>query len=53
LLIISESNNTPIFEVIGDFINTYIIAIFILAVIIGYIFQFSFGPYLSKDKKKN
>jgi ribosomal protein L40E len=52
LLIISESNETPIFQAIGDFINIYIIAIFILALFIAYIYQFSFGPYLSKEKNK-
>ena len=40
MLIISQSNDTPIIEAIGTFINTYLIGIFILALIIGYAVQF-------------
>ena len=50
MLIISQSNDTPIIEAIGTFINTYIIGIFIIALIIGYAAQFAFGPYISKEK---
>ena len=50
MIIISESNNTPILEAIGTFIHTYLIGIFILALIIGYAVQFAFGPYTSQEK---
>jgi len=49
-LIISKSNETPIIEAIGNFINTYIIGILFLAIIIGYIFQVVFGTNISKNK---
>ena len=50
MLIISQSNGTPIIEAIGNFINTYLIGIFILALIIGYAAQFAFGYYVSQEK---
>ena len=40
MLIISQSNDTPIIEAIGTFINIYLIGIFILALIISYAVQF-------------
>ena len=48
LLIISESNETPIIEAVGNFIDTYIVVLFVLAIIIGYAYQFAFGPYQTK-----
>ena len=50
MLIISNSNETPIIEAIGNFINTYLIPIFILAIIISYAAQFAFGPITRKKK---
>ncbi len=50
MIIISQSNNTPIIEAIGTFINTYIIGIFILALIIGYAVQFTYATYISQEK---
>jgi len=50
MLIINQSDDTPILEAIGTFINTYLIGIFILALIIGYAAQFAFGPYISQEK---
>jgi len=52
MLIISQSNDTPIIEAIGTFISTYLIGIFILALIIAYAAQFAIGPYISQGKKK-
>jgi ribosomal protein L40E len=49
-LIISKSNDTPIFQAIGNFINTYIFGILFLAIIIGYAYQLAFGPNISKKK---
>lgn len=50
MLIISNSNETPIIEAIGTFINTYLIPIFVLALIISYVAQFAFGPITRKKK---
>jgi len=50
MLIINQSDDTPILEAIGSFIDTYLIGIFILALIIGYAAQFAFGPYISQEK---
>jgi len=50
MLIISQSNDTPIIETIGTFISTYLIGIFILALIIAYAAQFVFSSYISKGK---
>jgi len=50
MLIINQSNDTPILETIGTFINTYLIGIFILALIIGYAVQFAFGLHNSQEK---
>ena len=50
MLIISQSNDTPILEAIGTFINTYLIGIFILALIIAYVAQLTFGSYVSQEK---
>ena len=50
MLIVSQSNNTPILEAIGTFINTYLIGIFILALLIGYAVQFSVATYISQEK---
>jgi hypothetical protein len=50
ILIISQSNDTPIIEAIGNFINTYIIGIFILAIIIGYAALFTYINYKSQEK---
>ena len=52
MLIISQSNNTPIIEAIGTFINTYLIGIFILALIIAYAAQFAFNPDIYREKLK-
>jgi len=52
MLIINQSDDTPILEAIGTFIDTYLIGIFILALIIGYAVQFAFGPYISQEKNK-
>ena len=49
MLIINQSDHTPILEAIGIFIDTYLIGIFILALIIGYALQFAFAPYMSKE----
>ncbi len=49
MLIISQSNDTPIIEAIGTFINTYLIGIFILALIIGYAVQF----YKSQEEQSH
>jgi amino acid permease len=46
LLFVNQSNVTPIFATIGEFINTYLIVFFALAIIIGYITQFTYN-----DKK--
>ena len=51
MLIINQSDDTPILEAIGTFIDTYLIGIFILALIIGYAVQFAFGHYISQEKK--
>jgi type II secretory pathway component PulF/ribosomal protein L40E len=51
LLIIDQNDNTPVLAAIGNFINTYLIVIFILAVIIGYAVQFS--VYSSKYREKS
>jgi len=40
MLLISQSNDTPIIKAIGTFINTYLIGIFIIALVIGYAAQF-------------
>jgi len=53
MLIISQSNDTPIIEAIGTFINTYLIGIFILALIIAYAAQFTLGPYTSQEEKSH
>jgi len=50
MLIISKSNDTPIIKAIGTFINTYLIGIFILALIIAYAAQFAFSLYSSQEK---
>ena len=50
MLIINQSDDTPILEAIGTFIDTYLIGIFILALIIGYALQFAFGHYMSQEK---
>jgi len=50
MIIISQNNNTPIIEAIGNFINTYIIGIFILALIIGYAVQVTYATYISQEK---
>ena len=50
MLIINQSDDTPILEAIGTFIDTYLIGIFILALIIGYAVQFAFAPYISQEK---
>jgi len=50
MLIISQSNDTPIIEAIGTFINTYLIGIFILALIIGYAAQFACSSHTSQEK---
>ena len=50
MLIINQSDDTPILEAIGTFIDTYLIGIFILALIIGYAAQFAFGPYITRKK---
>ena len=50
MLIISQSNDTPIIEAIGNFINTYLMVIFIFAVIIAYAAQFAYGSYVSQKK---
>lgn len=53
MLIISETNNIPMIEAIGNFIISYLYGIFILALIIAYGAQFAFGPYIShKNSKK-
>ena len=52
MLIISQSNDTPIIEAIGNFINTYLIGIFILALILAYTAQFAFGPHISQKNRK-
>ena len=52
MLVINQSDDTPILEAIGNFINTYLIGIFILALIIGYAVQFSFG-FLHPKKKQS
>jgi len=52
MLIISQSNDTPIIEAIGTFIHTYLIGIFILALIIAYAALFAFGPYISQKKER-
>jgi hypothetical protein len=51
LLIIDQNDNTPVLAAIGNFIDIYIIVIFILAVIIGYAIQFS--VYSSKYREKS
>jgi ribosomal protein L40E/type II secretory pathway component PulF len=51
LLIIDQNDNTPVLAAIGNFIDTYIIVIFILALIIGYVIQFS--VYSSKYREKS
>jgi hypothetical protein len=50
MLIISQSNTTPLIEVIGTFINTYLIGIFIIALIIGYAVQFVSSYNIGKEK---
>lgn len=52
MLIISQSNDTPIIQAIGNFIDTYLIAIFILALIIAYAAQFAFHPNMYHEKLK-
>jgi hypothetical protein len=51
MLIISQTNNTPILESIGNFINNYLIGIFILALFISYIAQFFIRPYQSQEQR--
>jgi ribosomal protein L40E len=52
MLIVSQSNSTPIIKTIGTFINTYLIAIFIIALIIAYAAQFAFNPDIYREKWK-
>jgi hypothetical protein len=52
MLIISQSNDTPIIQAIGNFINTYLIAIFVLALIIAYAAQIAFHPNMYHEKLK-
>ena len=53
MLIISQSNNTPIIEAIGFFIDTYLIGIFILALIIAYAAEFAVKPVMSQQEKSH
>ena len=49
MLVINQSDDTPILEAIANFIDTYLIGIFILALIIGYAVQFSSGfPHIPR-----
>ena len=53
MLFIHDSDTTPIIGAIGGFIDTYLIGIFILALIIGYAAQFVFGPYTFQEEKSH
>lgn len=50
MLIISHSNETPILEAIGTFINSYLLVLFVLAIIIGYIVQIASNFYCPEEK---
>ena len=51
MLIIDQSDSTPILAAIGNFIDTYLIGIFILALIISYGVQIAFGCQPSEKKE--
>ena len=50
MLFIHESDTTPIIGAIGGFIDTYLVGIFILALIIAYTAQFAYDSYKCKEK---
>lgn len=50
MLFIHESDTTPIIGAVGGFIDTYLIGIFIIALIIGYAAQYAYGPYTCQEK---
>ena len=50
MIIISQSNNTPIIGAIGIFIDTYLIGIFVLVIIIAYGVQYASISYSSNEK---
>ena len=53
MLIIDQNDNTPILAAIGNFIDAYLIVIFILALIIGYSAQIVSGSKPSEKKEDN
>jgi len=50
MLFIHESDTTPIIGAIGGFIDTYLIGIFIIALIIAYVAQFTYVSYKCQEK---
>ena len=53
MLYINAQDNTPIIGAIGNFIDTYLIALFILALIIGYAAQIGYQYYTNEKKTRS
>ena len=51
MLLINLKDNTPILAAIGKFIDTYLIGIFILALLIAYAAQIAFSSNYTKEKQ--
>jgi len=53
MIYIDTEDNTPIIGAIGNFLDTYLIALFILALFIGYAAQFGYHYYTNEKKTRS